>query len=109
MRYITDIPFGIRYVGCYRKKIYGNQYPIKNTKELKNIVDEHLGISDIAISTTVDKDGSPYLLFLPFDFDSDILRDAWNDAKKLFNMMSNYGYESYLIFSVEIKKRKKVM
>ena len=38
-------------------------------------------------------------MILPFDFDSKDLRDAWGDAKKLFNYLVDMGITCVLTFS----------
>lgn len=98
MNDILEIPFGTRYVGFYNKG-YGNQIPVTNQKEIKQVIDEHLGIDNLAISICTYKEGKAHLLFLPFDFDSENLEDAWEDAKKLYNHLILFNYGAYLIYS----------
>ena len=95
---ILDVPFGTRYVGYYSKGT-GNQIPVQSYREIKRIVDEHLSINNLAISVSTYKDGKPHLLFLPFDFDSNDLWDAWKDAKKLYNHFVSCNYGTFITFS----------
>ena len=44
-------------------------------------------------------EGKPHLLFLPFDFDSVNLRNAWLDAKELYNYVVDKGYSTAITFS----------
>jgi len=99
MRDIMDLSIGPRNIG-YWTNGFGNQKSVSNYKEIKDFVEEHLGIDNIGISISAFKNGVPLLLFLPFDFDSKTnIRDAWNDAIKLFNYLILCNYGAYLIFS----------
>lgn len=97
---LIDIPFGTRFVGYFGKG-YGNQVPVTNAKEIKDVVERHLGLDHLAISISTYKDRQPYLLFLPFDFDTNPsdLKDAWDDAITLYNYVKKAGYGAYLTFS----------
>ena len=95
---LLDIPFGTRFVGFYGEN-YGNQVPVSSKKEIVNIIEEHLALDNLAISICTYKDGLPHLLFLPFDFDSEDLKEAWDDASKLYNFCIENNYSSYLTFS----------
>jgi hypothetical protein len=95
---LLNIPFGKRYVG-YWGNGYGNQKEVSSLEDIKLFIDEHLGVDNIGISISTYKNNLPYLLFLPFDFDSDTLHTPWQEAKRLYNHAVNCGYESYLIFS----------
>jgi hypothetical protein len=95
---VIDIPFGSRYFG-YWGKGYGDQIKVSTFDEIKALIDEHLGLDNIGISISTYKDGVPFLLYLPFDFDSGDLRESWEDAKKLYNFMVDNNYKTYLIFS----------
>jgi len=93
MRSLIDVPFGTRFIGHWE------QEPVKSEREVIEKVEEYLGIDNIGISVCTYEKGRPYLLFLPFDFDSDILRDAWRDAKELYNHMMKSGYGVYISYS----------
>jgi len=95
---ILNIPFGIRYIG-YWGNGSGYQVPISNYNDIKEFINRYLGLKDIGISISAYKNGAPYLLFLPFDFDAVNLKDSWKEAKTLFNYFSTAGYNTYLIFS----------
>jgi len=90
---LLEIPFGVRYVGFWE------QQPVTKKEDIVNLVEEHLGIDPLGISVCTYKDGVPYLLYLPFDFDSDNLKESWEDAKKLYNYLIKYGYGACLNFS----------
>lgn len=98
MQDLIDIPFGSRYVG-YWGDGYGDQIPVSTYSEILEFVEQHLGIENIGMSVSTYKDGVPYLLFLPFDFDSGDLKESWEDAKKLYNYLIKYGYGAYLNYS----------
>jgi len=95
---LIDVPFGNRFVGFYGEN-YGNQVPVTSKKEIVDVIEEHLGIDNLAISICTYKDNKPHLLFLPFDFDSDDLRESWDDAIKLYNFCVENNYSAYLTFS----------
>ena len=94
---------GYRYVGYWNqgkgKKTCGNQYKVYSSDEVKNLMEIHNGINNCGMSITTFKDGVPYLLYLPFDFDSPNLRTAWDDSSKLFNFLSKQGYEVMINFT----------
>ena len=45
------------------------------------------------------KDDIPYLLYLPFDFDSYSLEESWQDAKTLYNNMVDEGWDISINYS----------
>lgn len=93
------IPFGSRNVGWWNVKKYGNQKPVDNFEGIVDLVDEHQCLDNIGISVCTFKDGISYLLFLPFDFDSDDLKIAWKDATTLYNYIVKLGYDCHITFS----------
>jgi len=96
---LVDVPFGIRFVGYGWGFGQGNQVPVRTFKEVKDIVSEFLGTDNLGISMCTYKDGMPYLLFLPFDFDSADLRESWNDSSRMYNKLVKKGYTVCLTFS----------
>ena len=95
---LVEIPFGFRYIG-YWGDGYGNQVPVETYKDVIDFINEHLSIDNIGISVCTYKDGYPYLLYLPFDFDSENLKEAWLDAIKLYNKFVSKNYETCLTYS----------
>jgi len=98
---ITDllaIPFGQRIVGWWGNS-YGNQVPVKTFGDIVKIIDEHQSLDNIGISMCTFKDNKPYLLFLPFDFDSNDLKEAWKDAIKLYNYLIKRDYDVHITYS----------
>jgi len=93
MRDFLDIPFGYRYIGYYEQEV------VKSRKDIIKVIEEHLSVDNIALSISTYKDNHPHLLFMPFDFDSDDLRKAWDDAKRLYNYFVRENYGAYLTFS----------
>jgi hypothetical protein len=74
--------------------------PVRTKEEIYNIVNEHLGIDHIGISMCVYKAHQPYLIFLPFDFDSEgELYKSWSDARKLYNKLVKLNYTTAITFS----------
>jgi hypothetical protein len=91
---LLDVPFGVRYVGCWE------QQPVRSTKQVLEFIKEHNGIDNVGISMCVYKHGVPHLLFLPFDFDSEKdIRLAWLDAKELYNKFVDKGYRTIITYS----------
>jgi hypothetical protein len=90
---MLDVPFGHRYVGYYE------QEQVNSRQDIIKIIEEHLAVDNIAISISTYMHNEPYLLFLPFDFDADKLRDAWDDAKRLYNYLVRENYSAYLSYS----------
>lgn len=103
MGFASEFLGGYRYIGYWNnakgRKGSGNQYKVYNEKEVKNFLNTHNGLDNCGISITTFIEGIPHLLYLPFDFDSTNLRDAWLDAKKLYNFMVQQDYDVMLNFS----------
>ena len=101
--FTSEFNGGYRYCGYWNnakgRKASGNQYKVYNMKEVENILNIHNGLNNCGMSITTFIEGTPYLLYLPFDFDSTNLRDAWIDASRLYNFMVNQGYEVMLNFT----------
>jgi len=97
---ISDFIGGIRYFAYWNSKArYGSQIPVKNREEVVRLIQQYNGTENCGISISTFIDNVPFLLFIPFDFDSPNLHDSWLDAIKLFNFISISGYKSALIFS----------
>ena len=90
---LIDVPFGTRYVGIWE------QYPVQSREDVIRIIEKHLGTDNIGISVCTYVSDIPYLLFLPFDFDSNNLKSAWKDAKRLFNFCARNNLDATLTFS----------
>lgn len=102
---LLDIPFGNRFVGWWwngsDNTKCGSQKPVSTYDEIKEFILEHNGTDNIGISICTYLNGLPYLLVLPFDFDTDEtnLEKAWNDASLFYNLVVDKGYETCLVFS----------
>ena len=81
------------------KKSYGNQIKVANKQQVIELIKKYNGIENCGISISTFIDGVPHLLYLPFDFDSDNLREAFEDAKRLYNTMIDFGYKASFHFS----------
>jgi hypothetical protein len=94
------IPFGYRKF-CHWTNGTGNQESVKTREEIYGLVDQYLGIENIGLSIcTYDDTGIPHLLFLPFDFDSELaLKLAWNDAIILYNHFVDLKLDVHLTYS----------
>jgi hypothetical protein len=81
------------------KKKYGNQIKVNNKEEVIELIKKYNGIENCGISICSFVNGVPKLLYLPFDFDSSNLRDAFDDAKRLYNFLVDLGYQAMFNFS----------
>jgi len=72
---------------------------VQNREDVVKLLSIFDGTYNCGISMCTFIKDIPYLLYLAFDFDSDILEDAWEDASKLYNYMSNIGYDITINFS----------
>jgi len=96
---LLDIPFGHRNF-CHWTRDSGTQIPVKTREEIYSLIDTYLGLENLGLSICVYVEEVPYLLFVPFDFDSELdLRLAWEDAKKLYNHFVELNFDVYLTFS----------
>lgn len=101
MDLISEFLGGHRYF-CFwysGKKQYGNQIKVTNRQQVVDLIKQHNGIHNCGISISTFINGIPKLLYLPFDFDSTNLRDAFEDAKKLYNTVVDFGYNASFHFS----------
>jgi hypothetical protein len=93
------IPFGHRKIGHWTTGT-GNQVIVKTREDIYGIVNQYLGIENIAISVCTYVDDVPYLLFIPFDFDSESnVKLAWLDAIKIYNHFVDLNYDVHITFS----------
>jgi len=81
------------------KTLYGNQIKVYNREDVVRLIEKYNGIENCGISISTFVDGMPKLLYLPFDFDSTDLRKSFEDAKKLYNTVVDYGYNASFHFS----------
>lgn len=96
---LLTIPFGYRKVGHWTNGT-GNQVPVKTREEIYELIGKYLGVENIGISVCTYVDDVPYLLFVPFDFDSENnVKLAWLDAIKLYNHLIELNYDVHITFS----------
>ena len=101
MDLIGEFLGGHRYF-CYwydGKKKYGNQIKVTNKQQVIELIEKHNGVHNCGISISTFINGIPKLLFLPFDFDSPNLRESFDDAKRLYNTLVDFGYKASFHFS----------
>ena len=91
---LLDIPFGYRKIGHWSNGS-GNQEIVRNQEDIYNLIGKYLGIENIGISVCTYNDVDiPYLLFIPFDFDSLIDKKlALKDAIKLYNHFVGLNFD----------------
>ena len=100
MSIISEFYGGYRYFGYWSSpQRFGNQIPVRSKEEVLELISKYDGVFNCGISVSSIKDNVPYLLYLTFDFDSDNLREPWNDAKKLYNFIAESDFDVYINFS----------
>ena len=101
MDLISEFLGGHRYFCHWHsgKTLYGNQIKVHNKKEVIKLIEKYNGSENCGISISTFINGMPKLLYLPFDFDSTNLREAFEDAKRLYNTMVGFGYKASFHFS----------
>ncbi len=99
MNDLLDIPFGIRKFSHWNNGT-GNQIPVTSREEIYELVGKYLGEENIGLSICTYVDEVPFVMFVPFDFDSkDDIKPAWKDAIKLYNKFVELNYNVHLIYS----------
>lgn len=81
------------------KKTYGDQIKVHSKKEVIDLIEQYNGTENCGISISTFINGIPKLLYLPFDFDSTNIREAFEDAKRLYNTIIDFGYKASFHFS----------
>jgi hypothetical protein len=100
MNLIDEFYGGYRFFGAWSSpQKFGYQMKIHSTKEAIRYISEFNGILNCGVSVCTFKDDIPYLLYLPFDFDSDSLEDSWEDAMKFYNHIVDDGYDITINYS----------
>ena len=90
---LLRIPFGYRKL-CHWTNGFGKQEPVHTKEQIYDFVDKYLGIENLGLSICSYIGEVPYLLFIPFDFDSESNRRlAWVDAVKLYNHLVDLNYD----------------
>jgi len=93
-------PNAFRYFGYWSSPPkYGNQFQVKDRKEVVRFINAYNGLMNCGISVCEYADTVPYLLYLPFDFDSDDLDKSWEDAMNFYNYIAEEGYQITINFS----------
>ncbi len=100
MDLISEFYEGYRYFGYWSSpQRFGRQFPVKSRKEVVELIERYNGTYNCGISVCTILNEVPYLLYLPFDFDSDDLHKSWKDAKQLYNWIVDCGYDVSINFS----------
>jgi len=89
------------FYGGYRYFGYWNQVRVYSKKEVLKLISEHAGLDNCGLSISTFIDGMPFLLFVPFDFDSleDNLENAYNEANRVYDFFKSSGFQTSLNFS----------
>lgn len=94
MDLISEFENGYRYFGYWSSpQGYGNQYRCYNRNQVVKLLNTYNGSMNCGISMCTFKGEVPYLLYLPFDFDSDNLKSSLDDALKLYNELVEQGWK----------------
>jgi len=100
MDLISEFCDGIRYFGYWTSPVrFGRQFPVRTREQVIHLLNTYNGVYNCGISMCTFIDDVPYLLYLPFDFDSDDLKMSWEDAKVLYNFMVDSGYDVSINYS----------
>lgn len=100
MNLLSEFYGGHRYVGFWSSPPkYANQFAVKTEKRINELVSLYNGVYNCGISVCSVIDNIPYLLYLPFDFDSGDLESAWKDASNLYNELASNGYDVVINYS----------
>jgi len=105
MDLLSDYLGGYRYFGIWynrrgdSKYKYGDQFKTYSKDETLNFLEKYAGVENCGISISTYLDGMPFLLFLPFDFDSEDIEKSWSDALRVYNLFALSGYSTILTFS----------
>ena len=100
MDLISEYYEGYRYFGYWSSpQRFGRQFPVSSRKEVVELIERYNGVYNCGISICSILGEVPYLLYLPFDFDSNDLKKSWDDASKLFNFLVDCGYDVNINFS----------
>jgi len=100
MDLIEEFYDGIRYFGAWSSpQRFGYQHKVYSKEDVIQYINEYNGILNCGISVCTFKDEVPYLLYLPFDFDSDSLANSWSDAMKFYNHIVDIGYDISINYS----------
>jgi hypothetical protein len=79
--------------------MHGNQIKVSSRDEVVDLIKKYNGSENCGISISTFINGMPKILYLPFDFDSPNLRESFEDAKRLYNTMIDFGYKASFHFS----------
>lgn len=102
MNLLNDFKNGYRFFGYWMKqgeRDYAFQFKVTSKQEIINLVNRYNGVFNCGVSMSTYIHGMPYLLFLPFDFDSKNIDNAWTDAREMYNYACKLGYECALHYS----------
>ena len=93
------IPFGYRKFSHWING-FGNQIPVHSKEDIYSLINKYLGEENIGLSVCTYIEDVSYLLYIPFDFDSESnVKLAWIDAIKLYNHFVELNYNVHLIYS----------
>ena len=98
---ISNYENGYRYFGYWSSPtgIFGNQFKVYNRDQTVRYLKIWNGVANCGISVSTYRGELPYLLYLPFDFDSKSLDTAWEEAKSLYNEAVDMGLDVYIQYS----------
>jgi len=100
MDLISEFYGGYRYFGYWSSpQRYGQQYRVYNRNDVVKLLNTWNGVYNCGISVCTFKGEIPFLLYLPFDFDSDSLEKSWEDAYNLYNWIVDEGWDITINYS----------
>lgn len=100
---ISEYLGGYRFLGYWdnskQRTKSGYQFKVFSKEEAIDRLEFLNGICNCGITVTTYIHNTPYLLYLPFDFDSPDLRKSWDDASKLYNFFAKANYDVMIDYS----------
>ncbi len=100
MDFISEYTTGYRYFGYWSSPPkYGDQFKVYTRGDVVNLINQYNGLMNCGISVCEYIGDIPYLLYLPFDFDSDSLDKSWEDAFEFYNYVIENDWTAMINFS----------
>lgn len=93
-----EVPFGERHF-LHWTEASGNWHSCESTEDVQRLMHFYNGVENCALSICAFIEENPILLYVPFDFDSETIHVARDEAATLFQFLVNADYDVALHFS----------
>lgn len=95
-----EVPFGAReFLGWIGNVKGALRQDVRNKRELLDLIDTWNGVLNCGVTVSTKVEDKYFLLYLPFDFDSEDLSESMKDGLKTYNFLVEQGYECAINFS----------